>query len=145
MELKIANCANQTDFDAVAKLLLDGWKIATKVKNNGITGTQASIVYHLIKWDATNADDVAKAKEFLQVEKALETTPVLASGIADIDAMQFFDTETVPSKVATEGWRPLSKDHVYAKGAWLIKLKGTQTMSSGNNPATTTVPTGAGQ
>ncbi len=134
--MKIAICASQVDFDAVAKLLNNGWKIATGIKNNGITGTDTAIIYHLIQYTEAEAD---KAAQFLQVEKA---DVALASGVHDIEAMNFFDAAEVPAKI-TDGWIPLSKDHVYAKGAWLIRCK-PATVQAVPAPATPT-PTGAGQ
>ncbi len=134
MELKIAICASQTDFDEVAKCLMAGWKIATGIKTNGVTSTSNAVVYHLIKFAENEAE---LAAPFLQVE---EEDEAIATGIHDIDALQFFDSAEVPAKMG-EGWIPLSKDHVYAKGAWLIKCKTAQATPA---PATPT-PAGAEQ
>jgi hypothetical protein len=129
MEMKIANCIAQADFDAAAKMMLEGWEVATGIKNNGITGTQNAVVYHLIKYD--HKTEVELAARFLV---PAEGEKAIATGIHDLEALQFFDAIDVPIKIS-QGWIPLSRDHIYAKGGWLVKLKGSQAVQAATAPA----------
>jgi hypothetical protein len=109
------------NFEEVSKALQDGWELDSSFgSGKGTIALENAIVYHLIKLTPEERSKLfSESKPMTEFDEIRERLKNVADLILVV-------AEEVSKKIREEGYTYFHKDNIYAKSAWLIKLKDSQ-------------------